>query len=288
MTPTKEPQQEEQWDLEIRPHGGLFDLHLGEVWRYRDLLTLFVRRDLVAVYKQTILGPIWFFVQPLLTTAIYFIIFTQVAKISSDEIPPVLFYLSGIVSWNYFAECLTKTSNTFVENAAVFGKVYFPRLISPLSVVISNLIKFGIQFSLFLIILLVYVIHDYQFVFNATILLLPFTIVLMALLGLGLGMIISSLTTKYRDLTYLITFGVQLLMYATPVIYPTSILEEPYKSWVMSNPMSPLIETFRTAFLGGGQVEWYYLFQSTGVTILIVIVGVIIFQRVEKGFVDTV
>lgn len=278
----------EQWDLEIKPHGGLFDLHLGDVWRYRDLLMLFVRRDFVTVYKQTVLGPVWFFVQPILTTLTFMIIFAGVARIPTEGVPPVLFYLSGIVAWNYFSECLNKTSNTFVNNAGIFGKVYFPRLVMPLSIVISNLYKFGVQFALFVAILAYMKVTGSSVAPNAYILLTPVLLLIMAGLGLGFGMIISSLTTKYRDFQFLLAFGVQLLMYATPVIYPASFLGEKY-SWIVTyNPLTGIIETFRYAYLGAGTFQPTPLVYSGIFMLIVMFIGVVTFQRTERSFIDTV
>ena len=241
----------EQWDMVIEPHTHLFDLKLREVWHYRDLLLLLVRRDFVSFYKQTILGPLWFFIQPLFTTIIYTFIFGNLAGISTEGLPAPLFYMAGITAWNYFADCLTKTSTVFRDNSNVFGKVYFPRLIMPMSIVISNLIRFGVQILLLLLMMAYYAFKGAAFQLNSFALLFPYLIVLMALLGLGTGMIISSLTTKYRDLVFLVTFGVQLLMYTTTVVYPLSeaIKKYPTYSWLFSlNPMTPIIETFRYGF----------------------------------------
>jgi lipopolysaccharide transport system permease protein len=277
------------WNIEIKPKSGIFELNLREVWRYRDLLMLLVRRDFVAFYKQTILGPLWFFIQPLLTTAMYFFIFNRVAKLQTDDAPPLLFYMAGVTCWNYFSETLTKTSDTFITNANIFGKVYFPRLVIPLSIVLSNLIKLGIQFLLFLL------FWAYHLLITGKtqphwemILLLPVLVLLMAALGLGLGIIFSSLTTKYRDLRFLLTFGIQLLMFATPVVYPLSMASAKYKWLIAANPFTGIIETFRYAFLGKGDFNWAYLTYSTIVTFIILIIGILIFNRVEKSFMDTV
>jgi len=278
----------ENWNIDIAPSTGILDLKLKEVWRYRDLLLLLVRRDFVAVYKQTILGPIWFLIQPLLTALIFTVVFGRIAKIPTDGIPPVLFYLSGITLWNYFAECVNATSGTFTKNAEIFGKVYFPRLIVPLSVIISNLIKFGIQLSLLMVFWIYFYAQGENFHLNSSIILLPYLILLMAGMGLGIGMIVSSLTTKYRDLTFLISFGVQLLMYASPVIYPVSNLPEKYKIFIMANPMTSIIETFRYALLGAGNFDLMHLGYSSVFTAVILIVGTVIFNQVEKSFMDTV
>ena len=279
----------EHWSLIIKPHTRWWDLHLEDVWRYRDLLWLFVRRDFVSGYKQTILGPLWFFIQPLLTTIMFTIIFTGVAKISTDGLPPMLFYLAGTTPWNYFAACLTSTSNTFVINAGLFGKVYFPRLVVPLSIVISNLIQFLVQFLLFLGFFGWYAIQGTDLQPNVFLILVltPVLLILMGLLGLGVGITISSMTTKYRDLARLVTFGVQLLMYATPVIYPMSAIPEKYRWMIQCNPMSAIIESFRSIYLGG-PVPWLGLGLSTIITVVILALGVVLFNKVEKTFMDTV
>lgn len=281
----------EHWDLEIKPQNNLFNLHLNDVWHYRDLLGLLVRRDFVSFYKQTILGPLWFFIQPLFTTIIFTFVFGNLAQISTDGLPQPLFYMAGITAWGYFAECLTKTSTVFKDNANIFGKVYFPRLIMPLSIVVSNLVKFAVQMLLFILLVGYYLLTGYQFGPNWYILLFPLIVLLMACLGLGLGMIISALTTKYRDLAFLVTFGVQLLMYATTVIYPLSTALEKYPkyAWIIEyNPMTPLIETFRYGFLGSGTFNWQSLGYCSLATFLILLFGIVIFNKVEKTFVDTV
>jgi len=250
---------------------------------------MFVRRDFVAGYKQTILGPLWFFIQPILTTIMFTFVFGNIAQISTDGQPKILFYLSGLTIWNYFSECFTKTSNIFIANAGIFGKVYFPRLISPLSIVVSGLMKFVVQFLMFLIFLFYYTINGEASINpNSTILLLPILILMMAGFALGFGMIVSSMTTKYRDLTMLITFGVTLLMYATPIIYPISSIPDRYKSIVMANPLAPIVETFRYAFLGSGQLDWNTLGYSFIVMSCLLTVGVIVFNKVEQTFMDTV
>lgn len=277
----------EEWDI-IEPQHSLLDLQMGEVWQYRDLLMLMVRRDFVANYKQTILGPIWFFMQPIMTTLTFTLIFGRIAGISTDGMPMVLFYMAGVTLWNYFSECLNRTATVFKDNESVFGKVYFPRLIMPLSIVTSNLIKLGIQFSLFLLFWGFYLFTATSVHPNATLLLVPFLVLIMGGLGLGFGMIISALTAKYRDLIFLMTFGVQLLMYATPIIYPLSSISAKYKLLIMANPMSSVIETFRFAFLGSGSLNWGALAYSMGFMIIILIIGVLIFNKVEKSFMDTV
>lgn len=279
---------EGDWTLEIKPVSGWFNFHIKDIWRYRDLLFMFVRRDFVAVYKQTILGPFWFFLQPILTTITFTIVFGNIAKIPTDGIPPLLFYMSGIVCWGYFADCLTRTSSTFITNANIFGKVYFPRLVSPLSNVISLLMKFGIQMLLLIGFLIYYKTKGVNVNPNIHILLTPLLIILMGGLGLGFGIIVSSLTTKYRDLAFLVNFGVQLLMYATPVIYPLSALPEKYRWIVLANPMTAIVDTFRYAFLGAGTFNPGNLIYSACFMIVILSIGIIVFNRVEKTFMDTV
>lgn len=282
-------QQEEHWDLVIKPKNKWYQLDLLAIWKYRDLLMLLVRRDFVALYKQTILGPLWFFIQPVITTITFTIIFGNLAKISTDQMPPLLFYMSGITLWTYFSDCLTKTSNTFVSNASVFGKVYFPRLVVPISVLISNLIKLAIQVLLFLIVWVYYLntndsIHpQWQWLW-----LFPVLIFLMAGLGLGLGILISSLTTKYRDFTFLISFGVQLLMYASPIVYPISIVSDKYRFWIMLNPISSIIESFKYIFLGSGYFSLYELAYSFVFMLVVLMLSVIVFNKVERTFMDTV
>jgi len=275
--------------LIIRPKTSWFDLHLYDLWRYRDLLLMFVRRDFVSLYKQTILGPLWFIVQPLMTTFMFVIVFDKVAEIPTDGVPPALFYLSGLVVWNYFSTCLTKTSNTFNSNAEIFGKVYFPRLVVPLSNVISALISLGIQLMLLFVLLgYFYFFHDSGINLNRYLVFLPFLLILIALLSLGLGIIISSLTTKYRDLVFLVNFGVQLLMYATPVIYPLSFFEGKYKVLILANPLTPIIEIFRYSILGVGEINIWHVAYSVLFTTITLLLGVLVFNRVEKSFIDVV
>jgi lipopolysaccharide transport system permease protein len=281
-----------EWDLEIKPQSHILDINLREVWKYRDLLWMFVKRDFTAQYKQTILGPLWHFIQPLFTTVVFLVVFTNIAKISTDGVPPVLFYMSGITIWNYFSSCLNATSNTFVANAGIFGKVYFPRLVIPLSTVMSNIVKFGIQFLLLLAAMLWYKITTSTPSTPSTastLILIPTIIIIMAGLGLGLGIIISSMTTKYRDLTVLIGFAVQLLMYATPVVYPLSaISSEKLKFWITLNPLTPLVEAFRYAMLGVGSFDVASFGYSIGFMVIILFIGLLIFSKVEKTFMDTV
>ena len=278
----------DDWTMVIRPKRGLLDINMGELWRYRDLIMLFVKRDFVAKYKQTILGPLWFIIQPLLTTLMFTVVFGNIAGIPTDGIPKILFYLSGIVGWTYFSTCLNDTSQTFVKNASIFGKVYFPRLALPISIVISNLVSFFIQFAFLLIFLFYFMASGSDISPNINVLLIPVLIVLIAGLGLGFGIIISSLTTKYRDLTNLVTFGVTLWMYITPIIYPMSEIPEKYKIYVLANPMTPIVETFKTALLGVGEINYMHLLYSFGFTVVVLVAGVIIFNKVEKTFMDTV
>jgi lipopolysaccharide transport system permease protein len=280
-----------EWDLVIEPQNSLFELHLKDVWRYRDLLWLLVKRDFVSFYKQTILGPLWFFIQPLFTTIIFTFIFGNLAGLSTDGLPQPLFYMAGITAWNYFADCLTKTSTVFKDNANIFGKVYFPRLIMPLSIVVSNLVRFGVQMLLFFVMMAYYLVLNERgaaFSMNIYVLLFPVLVLLMALLGLGLGLIITAMTTKYRDLAFLITFGVQLMMYATTVIYPLSAAPVKYKWLIELNPMTGIIEAFRYGFLGEGVLTMSTLGYSVIVTLVSLIFGVVIFNKTEKTFVDTV
>ena len=280
---------QENWSLIILPQRRLFDLRLPALWRYRDLVMLFVRRDFVSVYKQTILGPLWFLIQPLLTTIIFTFIFGAVAKLPTDGLPQFLFYMSGTVVWSYFANCLTKTSDTFIANANLFGKVYFPRLAVPVSILISNLITFLIQFAMFLVFVLYFVLRGTSIQPSwPWIALSPVLLFMMAGLGLGFGILISSLTTKYRDLRFLVQFGVQLLMYATPVIYPVSSIPAQFQWIILANPMTSIVEGFRYAFLGAGSVNVWQLAYSFGFMTVLVAVGIVIFNRVEATFMDTV
>jgi lipopolysaccharide transport system permease protein len=279
---------DEEWSEVIQPTSGLFDLKLREVWKYRDLLMMFVRRDFVATYKQTILGPLWFFIQPLLTTFTFMVVFGTIAGISTDGIPMMVFYMSGITLWNYFAECLNKTATVFRDNAGIFGKVYFPRLVMPLSIVVSNLVRLSIQLMLFIGVWCYYLLAGNQVHPNIFLLLIPYLIFLMAVIGLGAGMLISALTTKYRDLVFLLSFGVQLLMYATPVIYSMNSLPEKYAWIIKANPLSAIVETFRYAFTGSGAFSWYALAYSSLCALILLILGTLVFNKVEKSFMDTV
>jgi lipopolysaccharide transport system permease protein len=288
----KSTQDQSDWDLVIKGHSSLFDLKFNDLWRYRDLLVMFVKRDFVSFYKQTVLGPLWFFIQPIFTTIVFSFVFGNLAGISTDGVPKYLFYLAGITSWNYFSDCLTKTSTVFKDNANIFGKVYFPRLIMPLSIVVSNLVRFGVQLLLMVCMMIYFYffpIPKTSFHITEAIFLLPFLVLLMAFLGLGLGLIITAMTTKYRDLTFLVTFGVQLLMYGTTVIYPLSYAREKgYGAIAELNPMTGIIEAFRYAFLGKGEFTMWSLGYSISMTIIILFFGIIIFNKTEKNFVDTI
>jgi lipopolysaccharide transport system permease protein len=280
---------DEEWDIIISPRKKLLDFNVKEILKYRDLLYLFVRRDFVSIYKQTILGPFWFFIQPILTTLTFTIVFGRIAKLSTDGMPPILFYLAGVTMWTYFSEILRKVSTTFVTNRSVFGKVYFPRLITPLSMTLVQLFKLGIQLLLYLAFYFYYFLDDDSPLNpNIWLLSLPLLVLIASMLGLGLGLIITAFTTKYRDLTFLIGFGIQLLMYSTPVIYPLSVIPEGSRSKVLLNPMSSVIETFKFAFTGKGIVDVNWLIYSGLVSLAILIFGMLVFNRTEKSFIDTV
>lgn len=276
------------WTEEIKAESSLFAINFREIWHYRDLLFMLVKRDFITFYKQTILGPLWFIVQPLLTTLIFVILFGNIAKLSTDGIPQLAFYLAGITIWNYFSESLTKTSSVFTANASIFGKVYFPRLIMPLSIVASSLLKFAVQFALFILVVLYYTFVAQSIQPNVWILFTPVLILLMALFALGVGMIFSSLTTKYKDLTFLLAFGIQLFMYITPVVYPSSALPEKFQILARINPLSSIFECFRYAYLGTGTFTITDLLISTLVIVFLFFAGVLVFNKVEKSFMDTV
>lgn len=282
------------WDTVIESRSHLFDVNFKELWHYRDLLVLFVRRDFVSFYKQTVLGPIWFFIQPIFTTLVFTFVFGKLAGISTDGLPQQLFYLTGITAWNYFSDCLTKTSTVFRDNSNIFGKVYFPRLIMPLSIVVSSLARFGVQLLLLVFMMIYFTlfpIANASFQITPVIFVFPLLVLLMALLGLGLGLIITAITTKYKDLTFLVTFGVQLLMYGTTVIYPLSEAKIKYPEmakFIELNPMTGIIEAFRYSFLGKGEFTFFSILYSTIVTIVVLFVGILIFNRTEKNFVDTI
>lgn len=279
------------WTLVIKPKGNPLSLNLKELWQYRDLLEMYVKRDIVTFYKQTILGPIWFLVQPFFTTIVYIFVFGGLAKIPTDSVPPVLFYLAGITLWNYFSESLTKTSDTFLANQGIFGKVYFPRLIAPLSVTITGLIKMFIQSSVFVVVYSYYAVKGSPVTPNAYAFLTPILIIILAGLGFGFGVIISAMTTKYRDLKFLISFAVQLWMYATPVIYPLSVMKGSYEKYmwiIQANPLTAVMETFKFGFFGKGTFSWIGLGYSALMTLILLLVGAIIFNKVEKNFMDII
>lgn len=278
-----------EWDTVIKPRSAWFDLHLSDLWRYRDLILLFVRRDFVSQFKQTILGPAWFVLQPLISTVVFTIVFGNIAGLDTDGLPKMLFYLSGQVVWGYFSGSLNATSTTFVSNAHIFGKVYFPRLTVPISIVISQLIQFGLKLALFLAFLIYFVLRGADVHPTSSLLLLPVLVLIMATLSLGLGIIFSSMTTKYRDLRFLLTFGIQLLMYATPAIYPLSSLAgSKYRILILANPMTPVIECFRQAFMGAGTFTALHLCYSGAVSAIVLTAGIVMFTRIEQTFMDTV
>ncbi|MEO6176110.1 MAG: ABC transporter permease [Flavobacterium circumlabens] len=279
------------WLFEITPKNNFFSLNLKEVWQYRDLLFLFVKRDVITVYKQTVLGPLWYLIQPLFTSVTFTIIFNNVAGINTGNVPPFLFNLAGITVWNYFTACLNGTSDTFKANAGIFGKVYFPRIITPISVVISNLIKFGIQFFIFIAFYCYYYIQGRDLSLNGLVLFFPVLIVVMGILGLGLGMLISSMVTKYRDFSYLITFGIQLLMYLSAVMYPMELIKQklPAYGWIVQyNPLAYIIETSRYMLLNVGEISLSGLLYTFVVTIAVFVIGILVFNKTEKSFIDTV
>ena len=280
--------QGENWTTIIKPKTGWFDINLKELVQYKDLIVMFVKRDFKTMYKQTILGPLWIIINPLLTTLMFTLVFGNIANISTDGMPQIVFYMLGTTVWTYFSSCLTKTSSTFTGNAAIFGKVYFPRLVTPISTVISGLINFGVQFLMFLGFMAYFMIKGSPIEPNLWILITPLLLVELAALALGFGIIISSMTTKYRDLAVLVGFGVQLWMYATPVVYPASQIGGKLKTLMMLNPVSPIVESFRYAFLGSGSIPWNYLGISVVTTLVVLFAGVVLFSRVEKTFMDTV
>jgi lipopolysaccharide transport system permease protein len=276
------------WTEEIKSDNSLWSVNYKEIWHYRDLLLMLVKRNFTNFYKQTILGPIWFFIQPILTTFIYVILFGQVAKLSTDGLPHIPFYLAGITIWNYFAECLSKNATVFKDNSGVFGKVYFPRLIMPLTIVVSGLLRFAVQFALFIAVVIYYTFVEKTIHPNLWILMTPVLMLLMAGFAMGLGMIFSSLTTKYKDLVFLLTFGIQLFMYVTPVIYSMTSLDSKYKLFVEANPLTSIFECFRYAYLGSGSFEPASLIKSTIIISVLVFIGILVFNKVEKSFMDTV
>lgn len=280
--------EKQEWTIEIKPKKRLLDIDLKGLWLYRDLFYMYVKRDIITIYKQTILGPLWFLIQPILTTIMYMFVFGGLAGISTDGIPQPLFYMSGILLWNYFNAAFMVSSNVFTANASVFGKVYFPRLVVPLSGITSNLIKFGIQLILFIAIYLYYYIQGVNLTINWTIVLFPVLILMIALHAMSWGLIISALTTKYRDLTQLVTFGIQLFMYVTPVIYPLSAAPEKYRMLISLNPLTPIFETFKYSCMGSGSLDWIGFGYSFIVLLITLFLSIIIFNRVERNFMDTV
>lgn len=280
--------QAENWTSIIKPKTGWFDINFKELVQYKDLIVMFVKRDFKTMYKQTILGPLWIIINPLLTTLMFTIVFGNIANIPTDGVPQLVFYMLGTTVWTYFSSCLTKTSSTFTGNAAIFGKVYFPRLVTPISTVISGLINFSVQFIMFLGFMIYFKMTGSPIQPNLYIIIIPLLLLQLAALALGFGIIISSLTTKYRDLAVLVTFGVQLWMYATPVVYPASQIGGKLKTLMMLNPVSPIVESFRYAFLGSGSIPWNYLSISVVTTLVVLFIGVVLFSRVEKTFMDTV
>jgi len=277
-----------EWSEIIRPKRTWYDIKIAELWKYRDLIMVFVRRDFSAAYKQTILGPLWFLLQPLITTIVFTVIFGKIAHLSTNNVPSVLFYMTGITAWNYFAACINKTSGTFINNASVFGKVYFPRLTVPVSIVISSMFTFGIQFLFLLCFWLYYYFIGASISMNLYLLLIPVLLFIMALMGLGFGIIISSLTTKYKDLQFLVSFGVQLLMYATPIIYPLSSIPDKYKIFVLLNPMTSIVETFKYALFSNSSFSWTMLGYSGVFTLVILALGILLFNKIEQRFIDTI
>jgi lipopolysaccharide transport system permease protein len=289
MRETGITEQNEHWDIVLQPKNGLLNINLKDVWHYRDLMWLFVRRDFVAQYKQTALGPLWHLVQPILTTIMFLMVFGKIANIPTDNIQPILFYLSGITIWNYFSSCLTSTSNTFTANAAIFGKVYFPRLVIPISIILSNMVRFGIQFLLLFVAIVYYHWNGFPIHVDSSWMMLPVLIVIMAGIGFGLGIIISSITTKYRDFAVLLGFAVQLAMYATPVIYPLSFLENTKYKWLIElNPLTSIVEAFRYSIFGNGTFTPASLGYSVGFMLVVIFIGLVVFNSVEKSFMDTV
>ncbi len=288
MSSKKTLNPDSEWDLIIQPQRAWWDLRLSELWQYRDLVRLMVWRDFVSQYKQTILGPLWYLINPIMSTVIFTVIFGNVAKLPTDGLPPFIFYMAGNTMWTYFSMCLTATAGTFTANSGIFGKVYFPRLCVPISVVISNLISFLLRFAMFIVFLLYFYLAGADIHPNWWVLSLPLLLVIMAGLGLGFGIIISSLTTKYRDLQQLIGFGAQLLMYATPIIYPLSTVPENWKWLLLINPVTPVIEIFRLGFLGASSINPFFIVYSLVFTGVVLVTGILIFNRVENTFMDTV
>ena len=280
--------KEENWDIVINPRTGWTDLNLIEIWEYRDLIAMFVKRDFVTYYKQTILGPAWYVIQPLFMTIVFTIVFGKVAQIPTDKLPPFIFYMAGNIMWAYFSLCFNRTSDTFNANKSIFGKVYFPRLTVPLSIVISGLLQFAIQFFLFLGFFFYFLYQGAPIYTKWWVLALPVLLIQMALLGFGVGILVSSLTTKYKDLRFTMGFITQLWMYATPIVYPLTLVPDWLRPWYVINPMVSIVESFRYAFLGSGEIQWIYVVTSWAVTLVILFIGILMFNRVEKTFMDTV
>jgi lipopolysaccharide transport system permease protein len=280
--------EQPKYDWIIKSENPWFKLDLVNTWEYKDLFFLLIKRDFIAFYKQTILGPLWFFIQPIFTMVVFSFVFGKIGNISTNNLPKPLFYLPGIICWNYFAECILKNSTVFRDNANLFSKVYFPRIILPMSIVFSSMIRFFIQLFLFIVILVIYSFKGFQIHFSFAVLLIPYLLILMAALGQGLGLIISSLTTKYRDLALLVNFGVQLLMFSTTVTYPLSAAPNNFKFLIELNPMTTILETFRYAFLGQGTFSITAILYTTITTIIIFLLGIILFNKVEKNFIDTI
>ena len=279
---------EQQWDIVIKPKSAWYDINLEELWRYRELIGMFIKRDFVTFYKQTILGPLWYIIQPVFTTLIFTVVFGNFAKIPTDDIPPFIFYMAGNIIWGYFAYTLDQTSNTFIANAAIFGKVYFPRLTIPVGIIVSGFIQFTIQFTLFLGFYLYFMFKETPITPSWWILAMPLILLQMALLGLGMGILISSLTTKYRDLRFAMGFLIQVWMYATPIVYPLTQVPQKYRMFYACNPMVAIVESFRYAFLGSGVIQWSYVILGWVVTLTILMAGIVLFSRIEKTFMDTV
>jgi lipopolysaccharide transport system permease protein len=279
----------QEWDIVIRPTSGAFSINMHEIWRYKDLILLFVKRDFVAQYKQTVLGPVWHFIQPILTTVMFLLVFTRIAKLPTDGIHPVLFYMSGITLWNYFSVSLISTSNTFISNANIFGKVYFPRIVMPIATIISNQIRFSVQFLLLLLTIIWFAFNGHPIHLSLTWLLIPVLLLIVSGMALGIGIIVSSLTTKYRDLTVLLAFGVQLLMYATPIAYSLGYVKTLEYGFIINfNPLTPIVEMFRYCLFGVGTFTVYQVFYSVCFMVIVLFVGIILFSKVEKSFADTV
>jgi len=281
-------EDDDEWTIIISPHHSWLSFNFKEIWKYRDLVKLFVRRDFVSKYKQTILGPLWFVLQPLLTTLVFIIIFGRIAKISTDGLPEILFYFSGTICWGYFADCFTQIAETFIANAPVFGKVYFPRLVVPLANAINNMFKFFIQFAVFILLLVFYQVKGFNVGPSLWLLTFPLLLVQMAAMGIACGLIVSSISTRYRDLTNIMSVGVQLWMLATPVVYPLSQVPENYRRFFSLNPMTSIILGFRGAFLGKSGITWEYFVVGWIVTLACLFCGLVLFNRIEKTFVDTI